>query len=48
MELWLELLFGNWVGLLSMIVIFFMLGMAGYFVWFFLSKSKEPEGSGGA
>lgn len=40
MELWLDLLFGNWIGLLSMLVIFFMLGMVAFFITFFVNKSK--------
>ena len=43
MELWLDLLFGNWIGLLSMLVIFFMLGMAAFFIAFFVSKSKPAD-----
>jgi hypothetical protein len=43
MELWLDLLFGNWIGLLSMLVIFFMLGMVAFFVTFFVAKSKPTD-----
>ena len=45
MELWLNLLFGNWIGLLSMLVIFFMLGMVAFFIAFFVTKSKPSTGS---
>ncbi len=35
-----DLLFGNWIGLLSMFTILFMVGMAIYFTVLFMSKSK--------
>ncbi|NVK21311.1 MAG: DUF3149 domain-containing protein [Kangiellaceae bacterium] len=35
-------LFSNPFGIMSAIVIFVMLGMAGYFVWLFIKKSGEP------
>ncbi len=40
MSLWMDLLFGNWIGLLSVFVIVFMLGMGIFFIWFFTKKSK--------
>ncbi|MEA3292277.1 MAG: DUF3149 domain-containing protein [Pseudomonadota bacterium] len=43
MSLWADLLFGNWIGLLSMFTIFFILGMGVFFVWYFLSKSKPKK-----
>jgi heme/copper-type cytochrome/quinol oxidase subunit 2 len=36
-----ELLFGSWMGILSMFVILFVLGMMVYFVWVFVKKSRE-------
>ncbi len=42
MGLWGEL-FGSWIGILSLLVILFMLGMAGYFTWFFIGHSKEDS-----
>jgi hypothetical protein len=39
MEFWMEQIFGNWVGLLSMIVLAATLGIWGWFVFFFLRKS---------
>lgn len=36
-----ELLFGSWMGILSMFVILFVLGMMGYFAWVFVKKSGE-------
>ena len=36
----LELLLGSFIGQLSLFVIVFMLGMAVYFIIFFLRKSK--------
>ena len=44
MEFWLEL-FGTPTGLLSLFVIVFMLGMAGFFIDGFMKKSKRPPGS---
>ncbi len=40
MGLWGEL-FGSWIGVLSLLVILFMLGMAGFFTWFVMGKMKE-------
>jgi hypothetical protein len=42
MELWMNLLFGNWIGLLSMFVIAFTVGMAVFFAWLFIVKSRPP------
>lgn len=42
MSLWGEL-FGSWIGILSLLVILFMLGMVGFFTWFFIGKSKEGQ-----
>lgn len=36
-----ELLFGSWMGLLTIIVILFMLVMMGYLSWLFVKKSGE-------
>ena len=41
MSLWMDLLFGNWIGLLSMFTLLFILGMGIYFIVLFVSKSKE-------
>lgn len=41
MELWMDLLFGNPIGLLSLIVIAFTLGMGIFFLVYFLNKSKS-------
>ncbi|USH01768.1 DUF3149 domain-containing protein [Grimontia kaedaensis] len=44
MEFWLDLLFGNAIGLSSMIVIFVALGMISFMAGFFVYKAmKEPE-----
>lgn len=40
MDLWMNLLFGNPVGLLSLIVIAFTVGMGIFFLIWFLNKSK--------
>ncbi|CZF77476.1 membrane protein [Grimontia sp. AD028] len=43
MEFWLDLLFGNAIGLSSMIVIFVALGMISFMAGFFVYKAmKEP------
>lgn len=36
-----ELLFGSWMGLLTIVVILFMLVMMGYLGWLFIKKSGE-------
>ncbi len=43
MAFWMDLLFGNIFGAMSMFVIFFMLGMGGYFTWMFIVKSGDPD-----
>ncbi|ASJ97976.1 MULTISPECIES: DUF3149 domain-containing protein [Shewanella] len=40
MAFWLDLMFGNPIGLLSMIVIFTTIGIMSYLMWLFISKSK--------
>jgi hypothetical protein len=40
MSLWMDLLFGNWIGLLSLFTVGFIVVMAIYMWWMFLSKSK--------
>jgi len=42
MAFWLDLMFGNPIGLLSMIVIFTTIGIMSYLIWLFIDKSK-PE-----
>jgi uncharacterized membrane protein len=36
-----ELLFGSWMGILTIIVIVFMLVMMSYLGWIFMKKSGE-------
>ncbi|QTR48741.1 DUF3149 domain-containing protein [Candidatus Thiothrix anitrata] len=36
-----ELLFGSWMGILTISVIAFMLVMMGYLAWIFMKKSGE-------
>lgn len=36
-----ELLFGSWMGILTIIVIVFMLVMMSYLSWIFMKKSGE-------
>ncbi|OIQ25506.1 DUF3149 domain-containing protein [uncultured Vibrio sp.] len=43
MDFWLELLFGNAVGLSSMIVIFITIGLMLFFSGFFLYKIMKAE-----
>jgi hypothetical protein len=43
MGLWMDLLFGNWIGIMSMFTIGFLIVMAGWMWWKFLTLSK-PEG----
>ncbi len=43
MKLWLDLLFGNPVGLLSMIVVFSTIIIIGYMAWMFVKKSGEKS-----
>ena len=42
MELWSEL-FSDWVGILSFGVIAFILVIAGFFIWYFLSQSGDGQ-----
>ncbi|WP_110455829.1 DUF3149 domain-containing protein [Shewanella algidipiscicola] len=42
MAFWLDLMFGNPIGLMSMLVIFTTIGIMSYIMWLFISKSK-PE-----
>jgi hypothetical protein len=43
MAFWLDLMFGNPVGLLSMIVIFATLGIISYLMWMLVVKSaRQP------
>ncbi|ACJ31153.1 Conserved hypothetical protein [Shewanella piezotolerans WP3] len=43
MAFWLDLMFGNAIGLLSMIVIFSTIGIVSYLMWMFYTKSADPE-----
>ncbi|MCL1051084.1 DUF3149 domain-containing protein [Shewanella abyssi] len=43
MAFWLDLMFGNAIGLLSMIVIFSTIGIMSYLMWLFYTKSADPE-----
>lgn len=42
MELLAEL-FSDWVGILSFGVIAFIFVMGGFFLWFFLKRSSDPN-----
>jgi len=42
MELWAEL-FSDWVGILSFGVIAFVVVIAAFYIWYFLSKSGHPD-----
>ncbi|QFU21265.1 DUF3149 domain-containing protein [Shewanella eurypsychrophilus] len=42
MAFWLDLMFGNPIGLMSMTVIFMTIGIMVYLMWMFIQKSK-PE-----
>ena len=42
MELFMDL-FGDWVGLLSLGTIVFLLGMAALFIYIFIVKSANPN-----
>jgi len=39
----LQELFGTWIGLLSLGTVGFILLMAVYFIWLFMSKSAPPN-----
>ncbi|MCB1876885.1 MAG: DUF3149 domain-containing protein [Chromatiales bacterium] len=43
MDLWMDLLFGNDIGLMSMIVLAVLLGIGFFFIWLFVAKSREPD-----
>ncbi|MEC4726042.1 DUF3149 domain-containing protein [Shewanella sp. D64] len=43
MLFWLDLMFGNPIGLLSMIVIFCTIGIMSYLMWMFIQKSKPDK-----
>ena len=40
----LELLFGSWIGLLSLLTVVFVIGMAAYLFIFITKHMKEPGG----
>ncbi|AZQ09241.1 DUF3149 domain-containing protein [Shewanella khirikhana] len=42
MAFWLDLMFGNPIGLLSMIVIFTTIGIVSYITWMLFVKSAKP------
>ncbi|GAA5214535.1 DUF3149 domain-containing protein [Corallincola platygyrae] len=43
MELWMDLLFGDAIGLMSMAVVIATVVLLGYYAWMFISKAmKEP------
>ncbi len=46
MSFWLDLMFGNFIGLISLFTIFFLIGMAVWFFAFFMKKIKEEEQAG--
>ncbi len=41
MAFWMDLLFGNAIGLMSMLTIIAVVIMGGVFAWIFVSKSKQ-------
>ncbi len=43
MELWLKLLFGNPIGLMSMIVVFITFVIISYFLYMLYNKSKPKS-----
>ncbi len=43
MDLWMKLLFGNPVGLLSMIVVITTIVIIGYLGYFFISRSGKHD-----
>ncbi len=43
MELWMKLLFGNPIGLLSMIVVTTTIVIIGYLAYFFISRSGRHD-----
>jgi len=40
MELW-SVLFSDWVGIASFLVIAFMLAMGGWFTWYFITNMSQ-------
>lgn len=40
MELW-SVLFSDWVGIASFLVIAFMLAMGGWFAWYFITNMSQ-------
>ncbi len=43
MELWMELLFGNWVGLLSVITVGVTFGIIAYLLFMIYFKSHDSK-----
>lgn len=43
MELWLDLLFGNWIGLLSVITVAVTFGIIAYILGMFYFKTTHNE-----
>ncbi len=43
MDLWMDLLFGNWFGFSAVLVILFMLGMGVFFTILFIKNSNDPD-----
>ncbi|MCL1035792.1 DUF3149 domain-containing protein [Shewanella submarina] len=43
MAFWLDLMFGNPIGLMSMMVIFSTIGIVSYITWMFIQKSAPPK-----
>ncbi|RCU48801.1 MULTISPECIES: DUF3149 domain-containing protein [Corallincola] len=44
MELWMDLLFGDAIGLMSMAVVLSTVVIMGYYVWLFISRAlKDPN-----
>ncbi len=43
MELWMDLLFGNWVGVLSLLTVFTTISIIGFILFMFYRKSHDDE-----
>ncbi|MGY5452727.1 DUF3149 domain-containing protein [Agarivorans sp. MS3-6] len=43
MDLWLDLLFGNSIGLMSITVIAITIGLMGFYTYYFLKKIRQSE-----
>ena len=43
MDLWMDLLFGNWFGFSALLVGLIMLGMGVFFAILFIKNSSDPE-----